>query len=73
MINTLLSNYREKPKYLFSCGPNLNLHMTFGTFLTQLVLTIRHGSKCAGIIAAKGNNGFCGVGLAYNARIGGKT
>ncbi|CAH3169819.1 unnamed protein product [Porites lobata] len=32
-----------------------------------------HGSKCAGIIAAKGNNGFCGVGLAYNARIGGKN
>ncbi|CAH3190519.1 unnamed protein product [Porites evermanni] len=29
-----------------------------------------HGSKCDGIIAAKGNNGFCGVGLAYNARIG---
>lgn len=30
-----------------------------------------HGSKCAGIIAAKENNGHCGIGLAYNARIGG--
>lgn len=33
--------------------------------------SVRHGSKCAGIIAAKENNGHCGVGLAYNARIGG--
>ena len=28
--------------------------------------------KCADVIAAEGNNGFCGVGLAYKARIGGK-
>ena len=33
--------------------------------------SFRHGSKCAGIIAAKENNSHCGVGLAYNARIGG--
>ena len=33
--------------------------------------SFRHGSKCAGIIAAKENNGHCGIGLAYNARIGG--
>ena len=32
----------------------------------------RHGSNCAGVIAAEGNNGQCGVGLAYNARIGGE-
>ena len=39
----------------------------------DLVLSLlRHGSNCAGVIAAEGNNGQCGVGLAYNARIGGE-
>ncbi|XP_061173192.1 furin-like protease kpc-1 isoform X2 [Saccostrea echinata] len=31
----------------------------------------RHGTRCAGEVAAKGDNGICGVGVAYNARIGG--
>lgn len=31
----------------------------------------RHGEKCAGVIAAVLNNSYCGVGLAYNARLGG--
>ncbi|KAI0980232.1 hypothetical protein GJ496_009479 [Pomphorhynchus laevis] len=31
----------------------------------------RHGTRCAGVIAAKASNNFCGVGVAYNARIGG--
>ncbi|XP_012585419.1 PREDICTED: proprotein convertase subtilisin/kexin type 4 isoform X2 [Condylura cristata] len=31
----------------------------------------RHGTRCAGEVAATANNGFCGVGVAYNARIGG--
>ncbi|XP_068699733.1 furin-like isoform X2 [Montipora foliosa] len=30
-----------------------------------------HGNKCAGVIAAVANNGHCGVGLAYNAKLGG--
>jgi len=29
-----------------------------------------HGTKCAGTIAAKANNHFCGVGIAYDAKIG---
>jgi hypothetical protein len=28
-------------------------------------------SRCAGEVAAAANNGVCGVGVAYNARIGG--
>lgn len=35
------------------------------------VFSISHGIKCAGIIAAVANNSFCGVGIAYSARIGG--
>lgn len=31
----------------------------------------RHGTRCAGEVAAVANNGVCGVGVAYNAHIGG--
>ncbi|XP_056022622.1 furin-like protease kpc-1 isoform X5 [Ostrea edulis] len=31
----------------------------------------RHGTRCAGEVAAKAHNMICGVGVAYNARIGG--
>ena len=31
----------------------------------------RHGTRCAGEVAAEANNGFCGVGIAFNASIGG--
>lgn len=31
----------------------------------------KHGTRCAGEVAAIANNEFCGVGVAYNARIGG--
>ena len=30
-----------------------------------------HGTKCAGLIAAKADNGKCIAGVAYNAGIGG--
>ncbi|XP_013883564.1 furin (paired basic amino acid cleaving enzyme) a [Austrofundulus limnaeus] len=31
----------------------------------------RHGTRCAGEVAAAANNDICGVGVAYNAKIGG--
>ncbi|KAL2093617.1 hypothetical protein ACEWY4_010929 [Coilia grayii] len=31
----------------------------------------RHGTRCAGEVAAVASNGICGVGVAYNAKIGG--
>jgi len=31
----------------------------------------RHGTRCAGEVAAVANNGQCGVGIAYDAKIGG--
>ncbi|XP_029430367.1 furin-like [Rhinatrema bivittatum] len=31
----------------------------------------RHGTRCAGEVAAVANNGICGVGVAYQAKIGG--
>ena len=32
-----------------------------------------HGTKCAGVIAARANNGICGVGVAYRAKVGGES
>jgi furin len=31
----------------------------------------KHGTRCAGEISASANNNVCGVGIAYNSRIGG--
>lgn len=31
----------------------------------------KHGTRCAGEIAMVANNGFCGVGIAFNAKVGG--
>ncbi|CAB1425746.1 unnamed protein product [Pleuronectes platessa] len=31
----------------------------------------RHGTRCAGEVAAVANNGICGVGVAFDAKIGG--
>lgn len=33
----------------------------------------RHGTRCAGEVAAAVNNSYCIVGIAYNARIGGEA
>lgn len=32
----------------------------------------RHGTRCAGEVAATANNSFCAVGVAYGAGVGGK-
>ena len=32
----------------------------------------RHGTSCAGVIAMARDNDYCGVGVAYNARLVGK-
>lgn len=31
----------------------------------------KHGTRCAGAAAAAANNGVCGVGVAFDARVGG--
>lgn len=32
----------------------------------------KHGTRCAGEVAAVAYNQFCGIGVAFNASIGGK-
>lgn len=33
----------------------------------------KHGTRCAGEVAAVAYNQYCGIGVAYNASIGGKS
>ncbi len=40
-------------------------------FEIVFVLCFRHGTRCAGEVAAEANNGICSTGVAYNAKIGG--
>ena len=37
----------------------------------MIITTKRHGTRCAGEIAAVADNKICSVGVAYNSRIGG--
>jgi len=37
----------------------------------DLVNSNRHGTRCAGEVSATANNSICGVGVAYDSRIGG--
>lgn len=40
-------------------------------FNESYFLFCRHGTRCAGEVAAKLNNHICGVGIAYHASVGG--
>lgn len=39
----------------------------------DLIDSNRHGTRCAGEVAAEGNNSICAVGVAFGAGIGGTT
>ena len=41
------------------------------TYIVQMFY--RHGTRCAGEVAADANNSICSVGVAFNAGIGGKA
>lgn len=45
----------------------------FYCFFFFFFLCFRHGTRCAGEVAASANNSYCIVGIAYNAKIGGKA
>lgn len=42
-----------------------------GWLLCNCVYT-RHGTRCAGEVAAEANNSICSVGIAFDAKIGGE-
>uniref|UniRef100_A0A095BVP2 Proprotein convertase subtilisin/kexin type 6 n=1 Tax=Schistosoma haematobium TaxID=6185 RepID=A0A095BVP2_SCHHA len=47
-----------------------NLSCYFLKSLLFFGMILRHGTRCAGQIAAQGNNSVCIVGIAHNAQIG---
>ena len=38
----------------------------------MLLTLLRHGTRCAGEVAAAWNNSVCGVGVAPGSKVGGK-
>ena len=40
-------------------------------FTMSIMIFFSHGTRCAGEIAAKRDNGVCGVGVAYDSKIAG--
>lgn len=42
------------------------------SFHVCFLYNLSHGTRCAGEVAAVANNSVCGVGVAYDANIGGK-
>ena len=47
-------------------------NITVCLLLIELSQHSSHGTRCAGEVAAVANNSVCGVGVAYDANIGGK-
>lgn len=43
----------------------------YSVFRYDLIDSNRHGTRCAGEVAATANNSECAVGIAYGAGIGG--
>lgn len=61
----IINNYDPKASYDFN--DNDNDPMPRYDFTNEN----KHGTRCAGEIAMAPNNGVCGVGVAYDAKIGG--
>lgn len=59
----LIKNYDKKASYDINGGDDNPTPQDNGEN--------KHGTRCAGEIAAEAGNEFCGVGVAYNASIGG--
>ena len=53
------------PRFAFSSN-------LFYVPLMFLCFISSHGTRCAGEVAAVANNSVCGVGVAYDANIGGR-
>uniref|UniRef100_A0A8D2JB89 P/Homo B domain-containing protein n=1 Tax=Varanus komodoensis TaxID=61221 RepID=A0A8D2JB89_VARKO len=61
----LVANYDPKASYDFNDNdPDPQPHYTIEE-------ENRHGTRCAGEVAATANNDFCGAGIAYRAKVGG--
>lgn len=70
--NLSVQTWTEFESSWTECELDVNpANATLFTSANSLCLS-RHGTRCAGEVAATANNGVCGVGVAYNAKIGGE-
>lgn len=51
---------------------NMCGHSTISFCLIYCLFKTSHGTRCAGEVAAKRDNGVCGVGVAYESKVAGK-
>ena len=61
----LVANYDPEASY------DVNQNDADPTPRYDLIDSNRHGTRCAGEVSASANNSICGVGIAYDSRIGG--
>jgi len=61
----LVANYDPEASY------DVNQNDADPTPRYDLIDSNRHGTRCAGEVSATANNSVCGVGIAYDSRIGG--
>ena len=54
------------------CGRDTPVLYTYRYLLMLSLAVCRHGTRCAGEVAAQANNEVCSVGIAYEASIGGE-
>ena len=50
---------------------NAVLNVILCTLMIGSFFSDRHGTRCAGEVAAEANNGICSVGVAFESSIGG--
>lgn len=53
------------------CSCNILKTASKPVFDVNVCLSLRHGTRCAGVISMVANNNWCGVGIAPDAKIGG--
>ena len=61
----LVANYDPEASY------DVNQNDADPTPRYDLIDSNRHGTRCAGEVSASANNSICGVGIAFDSRIGG--
>ncbi|XP_015927741.1 furin-like protease 1, isoforms 1/1-X/2 [Parasteatoda tepidariorum] len=77
VVVTILDDGLEKdhPDLVFNYDPDASCDINDHDFDPQprydKLDSNRHGTRCAGEVAASANNSLCSVGIAYGARVGG--
>lgn len=73
---TSLYSYFNKSFYFCPQDPmasyDVNSHDSDPQPRYDMIDSNRHGTRCAGEVAATANNSLCAVGVAFGARVGGK-